>query len=155
MGQSPVETIGVVAEQLSQPTTGHNAITYAEASTRHSRHAATARSTPGTSRVWPPRMAWHPRKHLAEAEVEGRTSISYDIVSLLVAGSAKAPCAATRTSSTTGGRFQSNCSGSSDLGQGGKHPYTAQIISHKARQTTLYIGRYTIPTRGYRLRGVL
>ena len=49
MGQPPVETISVVAEQLSQPTTGHNAITDAEAFTRHSGHAATARSTPGTS----------------------------------------------------------------------------------------------------------
>ncbi len=49
MSQPPVETNSVVAEQLPQPTTGHNAITDAEASTRHGGHAATARSTPGTS----------------------------------------------------------------------------------------------------------
>ena len=41
--------------------------------------------------------------YLAEAEVEGLTSIRYDIVSLLVAGSEKALLATTRTSSTTGG----------------------------------------------------
>ena len=41
---------------------------------------------------------------LAEAEVEGLTSIRYDIVSLLVTGTEKArSCATTKTSSTTGG----------------------------------------------------
>ena len=41
--------------------------------------------------------------YLAESEVEGLTSIRYDIVSLLVRAPRRPSCATTRTSSTTGG----------------------------------------------------
>lgn len=65
MGQPPDETINVVAEQPSQPATGHNGATNAEASTRHGRHATTSRSAPGASRAWPPRTARRPDEHSA------------------------------------------------------------------------------------------
>ncbi len=59
MGRPPVETISLVAEQPSQPTTRRDAIVDDEAYARRNGHTAVARSTPGTSRAWPPHIALH------------------------------------------------------------------------------------------------